>query len=410
MLVRPGRRVVRAWRERGPDRRQVVERSLVAPAHQVAPGDLLEDLERALERRLERALAEPERLVALAHPDVADRRTDRRGDVRGQRPGSRRPDQQALARPVEQREADRQPGVVAVLVALVHLGLRDAGAAARAPGHRVVALVDPAPPVALGEEPPDQVVVLVAEREVAAAGVGHAQPPDEHLDGVGDRALRALDRRHRGRVRAEQVGQPAQLVRVVPVHPHPEPDRLLGLARGEGQDALLAQRDELGDPVRLDVALGGEPEVALDVDLDPQALAVEPVLVALVLAEHRVEALVEVLVGAAPGVVDAHRVVGRDRAVEEAPLRAAGVLRPQPGERPPVAPVGQDRVLLGDEVGLRADGSEHSASGLGAGRVARDGRAVRDPIRRVRVSYPRCTNLRARDRARGRRSPRPSSR
>ena len=41
----------------------------------------------------------------------------------------------------------------------------------------------------------------------------------------------------------------------------------------------------------------GEAEVALDVDLDPQALAVEPVLVALVLAEHRVEALEEVLVG-----------------------------------------------------------------------------------------------------------------
>ena len=57
-----------------------------------------------------------------------------------------------------------------------------------------------------------------------------------------------------------------------------------------------------------------KPELALDVDLDPQALAVEAVLVALVLAEHRVEALVEVLVGAAPGVVDAHRVVGRDRA------------------------------------------------------------------------------------------------
>ena len=35
----------------------------------------------------------------------------------------------------------------------------------------------------------------------------------------------------------------------------PEPDRLLGLARGVGQDALLAQADELGDAERLDVAL-----------------------------------------------------------------------------------------------------------------------------------------------------------
>jgi hypothetical protein len=83
---------------------------------------------------------------------------------------------------------------------------------------------------------------------------------------------------------------------------------------------------------------------------------------ALILAEHRMEALVEVLVGTAPGVVDTHRVVGRDRTVEEAPLRATGVPGAQPGEGPPVAPVVQDRVFLGDEVGLRADGSEHSAS------------------------------------------------
>jgi hypothetical protein len=47
-------------------------------------------------------------------------------------------------------------------------------------------------------------------------------------------------------------------------------------------------------------------------------LAVEAVLVALPLAEHGVVALVEVLVGAAPGVVDAHRVVRGDRPVQEA--------------------------------------------------------------------------------------------
>ena len=119
---------------------------------------------------------------------------------------------------------------------------------------------------------------------------------------------------------------------------------------------------ELGDAVRLDVALAREAEVALDVDLDPQALAVEAVLPALVLAEHGVEALVQVLVGATPGVVDAHRVVGRDRPVEEAPARAAGVLGAEPLERPPLAPQLQHLVLLGDEVGLRADGSEHPAS------------------------------------------------
>ena len=102
------------------------------------------------------------------------------------------------------------------------------------------------------------------------------------------------------RVGGEQVAQPAQLVGVVPVHPHPEADALLGLAGGVGQDALLAERDELGDAVGLDVALAREAEVALDVDLDPQPLAVEAVLLALVLAEHRVEALEEVLVRRGP--------------------------------------------------------------------------------------------------------------
>ena len=208
---------------------------------------------------------------------------------------------------------------------------------------------------------------------------------------------------------AEQVAQPAQLVRVVPVHPHAEPDRLLGLARGVGQHALLAERHEPVDAVGLDVALRREAEVALDVDLDPQALAVEAVLVALVLAEHRVEALVEVLVGAAPGVVDAHRVVGGDRPVEEAPARAAGVLGAQPGERAPLAATGPRSScswatrsgfeLTGRNIRLRAQGWAGDRARRPAGHVNR----------RVRVSYPRCRHRRRRDRAPGRRSPRRSS-
>ncbi len=61
-----------------------------------------------------------------------------------------------------------------------------------------------------------------------------------------------------------------------------------------------------------------EAEFFFDVDFDPQALAVEAVLPALVFALHGVVALVEVFVGAAPGVVHAHRVVGGDGAVDEA--------------------------------------------------------------------------------------------
>ena len=205
--------------------------------------------------------------------------------------------------------------------------------------------------MALLQEAPDQVVVLVAEREVAAADVGHPEAPDEHLHRVGDRALRALDRRLLPRRLAQLLAQASQLVRIVPVHPEAEPHRLLGLAGRVGEHPLLAQGHEVGDAEGLDVALALEAEVALDVDLDPQALAVEPVLVALVLAEHGVEALEQVLVGAAPGVVDAHRVVGRDRAVEEAPGRPARVLGPEPGERRALPPLREDVVLQRDEVG-----------------------------------------------------------
>ncbi len=200
--------------------------------------------------------------------------------------------------------------------------LADPGPAAGAPRHRVVALVEPAAPVALRQEAPDQVVVLVAEREVRAAELRHPQPARRASPPVSVTGPPGPDQGRRGgRVRAQQVAQAAQLVGVVPVHPVAEPDRLLRLACRERQHALLAQAHELGDPVLLDVALRGEAEVALHVDLDPEALAVEAVLPALVLAAHGVEALEDVLVGSTPGVVDAHRVVGRDRPVEEAPPR-----------------------------------------------------------------------------------------
>jgi hypothetical protein len=87
--------------------------------------------------------------------------------------------------------------------------------------------------VALLEEAPDEVVVLVREREVAAADVRHAEAPDEQLDGVGDGPIRTVDRRDLLRVFGEQVAEPAELVRIVPVHPHAQPNRLLRLPRGE---------------------------------------------------------------------------------------------------------------------------------------------------------------------------------
>ena len=352
-------------REARPDGRQLVERTPVAPADELGARPIVEHLERPHERLLDGPPAQPEGAVPLAHLHVAQPGPDRSRHVRRERPGCRGPDQERLAGAVQQREPDGQAGVRAVRVSLGHLVLADPGPAAGAPRHRVVALVEPAPPVALGQESPDQVVVLVAEREVRAAELGHPKPADEHLHPVGDRPARPGQGGLGGRVGAQQVAQAAQLIRVVPVHPVTEPDRLLRLARRKRQHALLAEADELGDPVLLDVPFRGEAQVALHVDLDPQALAVEAVLPALILAAHGVEALEDILVGPTPGVVDTHRVVGRDGTVEEAPARPSRVLGTQAGKRPAFAPEREDLVLLGDQVGLAGDGCEHLTSDAG---------------------------------------------
>ena len=112
----------------------------------------------------------------------------------------------------------------------------------------------------------------------------------------------------------------------------PEPLRLLGDHLGELGNALAAAGGELGEPVLLDVALRVQSERLLDLDLDPEALAVEPVLVALLVAAERLVALEDVLQRPAPGVVHAHRVVRGDRAVDEAEARPAAVLLPEPVE------------------------------------------------------------------------------
>jgi hypothetical protein len=50
------------------------------------------------------------------------------------------------------------------------------------------------------------------------------------------------------------------------------------------RDPLAATRRELGQSVLLDLVLRVQAERFLDLDLDPQSLAVEPVLVTLVVA------------------------------------------------------------------------------------------------------------------------------
>ena len=127
--------------------------------------------------------------------------------------------------------------------------------------------------------------------------------------------------------------------------------------------AIAAGAREAVEPVGLDLVLRVEPERLLDLDLDPQPLAVEAVLVALVLAERRVVALEQVLQRAAPGVVHAHRVVGRDRAVDERVRRPAGVLLAQLLERAVALPALEHPVLERDVIGLGGDGCEGGIGG-----------------------------------------------
>jgi len=210
----------------------------------------------------------------------------RERDVGGQRPRRRGPGEQRRALATGDRHGNDDRAVRELDVGLEHLVLRDRRAAPDAPRHDAVTTRDPAAAVAYLEEVPD---------------VGHVF--------VGHRVVRRR-----------------------PVHPLPELPRLLGLERREAQHAFAARARERLEPHLLDLRLAVHAERALDLHLDPEPLAVEAVLEPLVEAAHRLVPLEDVLVRAAARVVDAHRVVGGDRAIEERPARTTAVLRAEPRE------------------------------------------------------------------------------
>ena len=96
-----------------------------------------------------------------------------------------------------------------------------------------------------------------------------------------------------------------------------------------------------------------EPEFPLDTHFNPEALTIKAVLVALVEATERLVALENVLQRAAPGRVHAERLVGGDRAVHEAPHRAAPVAFTEPVEDAPLVPPREDLFL---ECGMVGNG------------------------------------------------------
>ncbi len=249
-------------------RPELVERATVAPPDKLC----------AFQHLREGLVGEERNRHPVAGLEQAVLRTgvDRGGDVGRQRPGSRRPHDDGLALTVEQREANGQRRVGALLVAPVQLMGGHRGSATGTPLGRAVAEVEPALLVDDPQEAPDVLDVRVAEREVV----------------------------------------------VPPVHPLAEPDRSLRQLLGRPHDHVPALPGEAVEPVLLDLLLRVEPELAFDAHLDPEPLAVEPVLVALVVAAERLVALEDVLERAPPGGVHRQRLVRGYRAVEEAEPRA----------------------------------------------------------------------------------------
>ncbi len=99
------------------------------------------------------------------------------------------------------------------------------------------------------------------------------------------------------------------------------------------RNALFTFVDEIGDTVRLDLALVGEAQLLLNLDLDPQTLAIEPLLPPQLVPKHSLKPIAKVFIDPTPRMVDAHGVVGRDRPVQKRPLRAAARLCAQLLER-----------------------------------------------------------------------------
>src|SRR4030095_1649708 len=180
----------------------------------------------------------------------------------------------------------------------------------------------------LFEEAPDRVVVLLGHGEVAAPLIGRFEP----------------------------VFIP------IPVHPVAEANRLIRLNAGELVHALLTERNEPVDAreavIRheiFNVLLRPYTEFFFTLHLNPKPLAIEAVLIAQVVSGHGKIAAVSVFVRTAPGMVYAHRIVSRDRSVEERPFRLVTTLFPEQLEGTYALPKIEDRSFEVRKVDFRSN-------------------------------------------------------
>ena len=125
------------------------------------------------------------------------------------------------------------------------------------------------------------------------------------------------------------IGIVVGVIRPFPIHPQTQTLRLFGDDCGVFIDARAAFAGKIFHTKRQNIGFAPEAQRFLDFDFDPQTLAIEAVLPAQLATVHRVETLKNVFVSAAPGVMNAHRIVGGNWAVLEKPRLAIGGLRAQ---------------------------------------------------------------------------------
>src|SRR5262249_30071526 len=147
-------------------------------------------------------------------------------------------------------------------------------------------------------------------------------------------------------------------VRVVEVEPeadalgHPVP--VLDVA----EDRLAASGVELGDAELLDLLLRRDAQLALDLELDGQPMAVPARLPRDLVAGHRLEARIDVLEDAGEYVMGARTAVGGRRPLVEAPQRRIRAVLEGAAKDLALAPALEDPLLKVREGLLRVDGSE----------------------------------------------------
>ena len=303
------------------------DRPFVVPTDQLTAREAIDDLNALSQHALYQRLGQNQGLLADPRFHVGDVGRHGNRDVARKRPGRRRPDQERLAglTPVlaEQRKTHIYGGVLYVPVAKRDLVRGERRSTTRAVGHDLVALVEQVLLPELGERPPDRLDVVVVQGDV---GVVEVDPE------------------------ADPLGQPVPLLDVL-------------------EDRLAAAPVELGDAVFLDLLLGGDPKLLLDLELDRQPVAVPARLARHPVAAHRAVARVDVLEDPREDVVRAGLAVGRRRPLVEAPDLGPLAVVERALEHVALAPARQHPLLQLGEGLLRVDGAEagHERVILGAG-------------------------------------------